>query len=218
MAMTQMSAPLFKTNRMDYETPRGGITIGGYVARRLHKTILLKQIPELLADDSARALAQIGLYAAAASTSFGPARYQPGSDAEGTVIESRDPETNALVMVTVGANLRFDYRVEMDGVGTLSGTETITGTTFGLRGLGMPAPTTFAFESATGNYHAKVVGLMTSELAPCLGAWKIRGYGSFDLSDDSGNRGSLMLERSGQIAVSISASDGCVVDLKERLV
>lgn len=216
--MAQRIAALFKTNRMDYETPRGGITIGGYVARRLHKTILLKPLPELLADDSARALAQIGLYAAAASTSFGPARYQPGSDAVGSVIGLRDPETNALVTVTVGANLRFDYRVEMDGVGRLSGAESIAGTTMGLRGLGMPAPTTFAFESATGNYHAKVVGLMTGELVPGFGMWKIRGQGSFDLSDDSGNRGNLTLERSGQIAVSINASDGRVVDWKEGLV
>jgi hypothetical protein len=31
---------------MEYETPREGITIGGYVARRLHKTVLLKTVAE----------------------------------------------------------------------------------------------------------------------------------------------------------------------------
>lgn len=215
--MTQISPPLLKTDRMRYETPHGGITIGGYVARRLHKTTLLKPVPELLADDAARALAQLGLYAAAASTSFGLARYQPDSDAAGTVIESRDPETDARVVVTVGSNLRFEFRVEMDGVGVLTGAEMITGTTVGWRGLGMPAPTTFAFRSERGGYRAEAKGLMTSELVPGFGTWKIRGYGSFELWDDSGNRGKLTLERSGRIAISIRASDGREVDLKEKL-
>ena len=74
-----MTTPLFSKTRMQYEMPREGITIGGYVARRLHKTSLLKPVPDFLKDDSARALAQIALYAAAASTSFGPAVYQPDS-------------------------------------------------------------------------------------------------------------------------------------------
>jgi hypothetical protein len=218
MVVEEMVAPLFKTDRMEYETPRGGITIGGYVARRLHKTILLKPIPELLADDPARALAQFGLYAAAASTSFGPAHYQPEGERVGAIIETTDPDTGARVIVTCEQELRFAYRVEMDGVGTLSGAETITGTTFGLRGLGMPAPTTFEFESATGSYRAKAVGLMTSELVPGFGTWKIRGHGTLDLTDNVGNRGKLSLERSGRIAVSIIASDGRGLDLKERMV
>ena len=165
-----MTAPLFSKTRMQYETPREGITIGGYVARRLHKTVLLKPVPDFLKDDSARALAQIALYAAAASTSFGPAMYQPDSDPEGAAFETRDPETNARVVVTYQGNLRFSYRVELDGVGTLSGVETITGTTVGLRGLGMPAPTTFKFAAAEGNYHANIMGIITSELAQ---AWAI---------------------------------------------
>jgi hypothetical protein len=203
---------------MQYETPPGGITIGGYVARRLHKTILLKPVPEFLAHDAARALAQLGLYAAAASTSFGPARYQPDSDAAGTVVESRDPDTDARVAVTVGANLRFDFRVEMDGIGVLTGAETITRTTVGLRGLGMPALTTFAFRAESGNYRAEVKGLMTSELAPGFGSWKIRGYGAFDLSDDAGNRGKVSLDRSGRVVVSVTSHDGRVVESSESLV
>jgi hypothetical protein len=213
-----MSVPLFSKTRMQYETPREGITIGGYVARRLHKTALLKSIPGLLCDDSARALAQIALYVAAASTSFGPAMYQPDSDAVGTVIETRDPETNARVVVTCEGNLRFSYRVEMDGVGVLSGEETITGTTVGLRGLGMPAPTTFAFAAEQGNYRADMMGIITSELAPGLGSWQIRGFGSLDLSDNAGNRGKLTLDRSGLVVVSLTAHDGKEVTLKERLV
>jgi hypothetical protein len=213
-----ITKPVFSETRMNYETPRGGITIGGYVARRLHKTILLKSVADLLKDDSARALAQIAIYAAAASTSFGPALYQPDWDSVGKVIETFDPETQARVVVTCEGNSRFSYRIDMKNIGILSGAETITGTTVGLRGLGMPAPTTFKFVSEQGDYRAEIVGLMTSELGPGLGRWKIRGFGSLDLSDSAGNRGRLTLDRSGLVFVSITSSDQRTIDVKERLV
>jgi hypothetical protein len=213
-----IAQPFFSEERMEYETPRGGITIGEYVARRLHKTTLLKLVADLLKDDSARALAQIGMYAAAASTSFGPALYQPKWDPPGKVIETTDPDTGAHVTVTCEGDLRFSYRIEMKDIGSLSGEETITGTTVGLRGLGMPAPTTFTFLSEQGDYRAKIIGLMTSELGPGLGRWKIRGFGSLDLSDNTGNRGRLTLDRSGQVFVSITSQDQRTIDVKERLV
>lgn len=213
-----IAKPVFSETRMNYETPRSGITIGGYVARRLHKTVLLKSVADLLQDDSARALAQIAIYAAAASTSFGPALYQPGWDSVGTVIETVDPETQARVTVTCEGNSRFSYRIEMKNVGVLSGVETISGTTVGLRGLGMPAPTTFKFVSEQGDYRAEIVGLMTSELGPGLGRWKIRGFGSLDLSDNAGHRGRLTLGRSGLVFVAVTSSDRRMIEVKERLV
>lgn len=213
-----IAKPVFSETRMNYETPRSGITIGGYVARRLHKTVLLKSVADLLQDDSARALAQIAIYAAAASTSFGPALYQPGWDSVGTVIETVDPETQARVTVTCEGNSRFSYRIEMKNVGVLSGVETISGTTVGLRGLGMPAPTTFKFVSEQGDYRAEIVGLMTSELGPGLGRWKIRGFGSLDLSDNAGHRGRLTLDRSGLVFVAVTSSDRRMIEVKERLV
>ena len=215
--MTQLQ-PVFSARRMEYETPRDGITIGGYIARRLHKTILLKSVPELLKNDSARALAQIAIYAAAASTSFGPAMYQPDGDPAGKVIETVDPETDAQVTVKCEGNLRFSYCVEMKNVGTLDGAEIIQGTTVGWRGLGMPAPTTFDFVAESIDYRAKMIGLITSELGPGLGRWKIRGYGALDVSDNLGNRGKLTLDRPGIIVVSISTVDGHSITLKERLV
>ena len=115
-------AAVFSEKRMEYETPRGGVTIGGYVARRLHKTSLLVPVPELIRTDRARVLAQVALYAAAASTSFGAAKYQPASDPVGAVIDTVDPETDARVTVTCEQRyLRYSYRVEMEGVGVLSG-------------------------------------------------------------------------------------------------
>ena len=213
-----ISTPVSSEDRMKYETPRGGITIGNYVARRLHKTKLLTPIPDLSASDPARALIQIALFAAAASTSFGPALYQPDSDPPGRVIETVDPETQARVTVACEGNLRFSYQIEMDGVGVLSGSEIIQGTTVGLRGLGMPAPTTFTFTSARGNYTAEITGMITSELAPRIGRWSIRGFGSLDLSDNQGNRGRLSLDRSGLVFVSVTARNGRTVEMKERLV
>ena len=213
-----LAQPIFSINRMAYETPREGITIGGYVARRLHKTVLLKPVPALLKQDSARALAQLGIYAMAASTSFGPALYQPAWEPAGKVIETIDPETDARVTVTCEDNLRFSYRIEMKNVGVLEGAETIKGTTVGLRGLGMPAPTTFQFSAEQSDYRAEMIGLITSELGPGLRHWSIRGYGSLDVSDNRGNRGRLTLDRSGMIVVSLSSFDGRSIALKERLV
>ena len=215
MALAQ---PIFSKNRMEYETPREGITIGGYVARRLHKTVLLKPVADLLKQDSVRALAQLGIYAAAASTSFGPALYQPDWDSVGQVIETIDPETQARVVVTCEGNSHFSYRVEMKNVDVLDGAETINGTTVGLRGLGMPAPTTFNFVAEQGDYQAKMIGLITSELGPGLGQWKIRGFGALDLSDNLGNHGRLTLDRSGSLMVAVTSSDGRTMELKERLV
>ncbi len=212
------TASVAPSHRMHYETPREGITIGGYLARRLHKTTLLKPVAELVRSEPARALAQLAIYAAAASTSFGPALYQPASDPDGRVIDTIDPETGARVVVTCEGNLRFSYRVDMPGVGILTGAETITGTTVGWRGLGMPAPTTFRFSAEQGDYAAEMTGLITSELGPGLRGWSIRGYGALDLSDNQGNRGRLSLDRSGWVMVGITTQAGSVLELKNKLV
>ncbi|HEY6042017.1 MAG TPA: hypothetical protein VIX58_07800 [Anaerolineae bacterium] len=209
--------PIFSNKRMSYETPSEGITIGGYIARRLHKTVLLQPVAKLLPENSAEALARIALYAAAASASFGPALYQPEGDRPGAVIETTDPETGARASVTCKGKLRFAYSVALDGVGTVTGEEKITGTTVGWRGLGMPAPSLFDFASDDGAYRAKLTGIITSELAPGLGRWRIRGYGTLDLADSAGNRGRLTLDRSGLASVFVTSHDGKQVQLRERL-
>jgi hypothetical protein len=214
MSITQ---PIFSNRRMRYETPPEGISIGGYIARRLHKTVLLQPVAKLLPENSAEALARIALYAAAASTSFGPAMYQPEDDRRGTVIETTDPETGAHVSVTCEGGLRFAYSVTLNDVGTLTGEEKITGTNVGWRCLGMPAPSLFDFVTEDGAYRAKLTGIITSELAPGLGRWRIRGYGTLDLADSAGNRGRLTLDRSGSASVSITASDGKQLQRQERL-
>ena len=70
-----------------YELPAAGITLLGYVVRRMHKTQWLMSIPALLAENkSDKALAQIAMYAVTSSASFGRAYYHPdvNSQCEGT--------------------------------------------------------------------------------------------------------------------------------------
>jgi hypothetical protein len=209
---------LFSERQMHYETPSGGTTIGGYVARRLHKTILLRDVPSLIPAQPTEALAQLGLFAAAGSTSFGPALYRPDSDRRGDIIQTADPETGARISVTYRGGLSYSYRIEMDGVGVLSGEETINGTTVGLHGLAMPAPSVFDFTYADGSYTAHLAGTITSELAPRIGTWRIRGYGQLILKDNQGNRGKLVLDRSGEVSIMIVAPNGDKFERTERLV
>ena len=85
---------------------------------------------------------------------------------------------------------------------TFKGSEEITGTTVGLRGLGMPAPSRFTFTS--GEYTAELTGIITSELALSLiGRTRIRAYGSLNFKDNLGNTGRLELKRDGSLTITI---------------
>jgi hypothetical protein len=88
---------------------------------------------------------------------------------------------------------------------TFIGSEEITGTTVGLRGLGMPAPSRFTFTS--GEYTAELSGIITSELALSLiGNTRIRAYGSLNFEDNAGNSGRLELMRSGNMHLTINGT------------
>jgi hypothetical protein len=84
------------------------------------------------------------------------------------------------------------------------GSEIITGTTVGLRGLGMPAPSKFTF--TCGGYTAEFEGLITSELALSIFRnTRIRAYGFLNIKDNKGNTGRLDLNRAGDIAIKINS-------------
>jgi hypothetical protein len=196
-----------------YELPEGGTSLLGYVVRRMHKTSLLLPVQDLLASgQTAETLAQIALYAAGASASFGSAFYQPELDPVGRTVTEIDPATGARVSATLeSASLpyRISYSAELPGGGLFTGCEEITGTQVGLRGLGMPAPSRFSFASAGGEYAAEIAGLVVSELAPgFLRPWRIRAYGTLDLHDNAGNTGTLSLNRNGQARVAVFGPDG----------
>ncbi|MCQ3936103.1 MAG: hypothetical protein DPW18_03530 [Chloroflexi bacterium] len=190
-----------------YELPPEGITLLGYIVRRMHKTEWLVQAANMLeAHETVNALEAVAMYAVASATSFGRAYYQPNFNNLGEAVSERDPVTGANVtakLISRSPAYRIAYSAEMNNGDIFEGAETILGTTIGLRGLGMPAPSTFTFRSKA--YAAELKGTLTSELALSLfGNTKIRGYGSLDFSDSASNKGHLDLNRQGYVTLRIN--------------
>ncbi len=208
--------------RATYETH--GTSLVRYLARRTAKTRLLLELRDLLPGDGrpgdpGRALAVFGVYCAAAAASFGHGYRQPSFDPSGTEIEERDLETGARVVARLdgrgpGSSLRLSVAADLEGIGRFEGREEILGTTVGLRGLGMPAPSRFAFTTVDplAPWSATAVGTVTAELAPSLRGTLVRGHGTLDLADDRGHRGTVTLSRDG----SIRAFDDRGTVLQER--
>lgn len=204
---------------MDYETPPGGVSLTSYIARRMHKTRLLMEMNTLSIPEK---LAQFAIYAAAAATSWGPARYQPRFDRPGTIIEQPDPETGALIHVEQlerNPHFQFNFKVEMPDGAQVKGQETILGTTVGLRGLGMPAPSFYEYVSADEHYHAIAQGIINSELVPgfLFTSTKVRGYGDLDVSDNQNHSGKLKLTRQAQMIVQITTEGKTVYNTQYQL-
>ncbi len=196
------------TDVMRYELPPEGISLLGYIVRRMHKTEILTKIPALLKNGQTKlALENIALYAVTSSTSFGRAYYQPKFNQVGESIEEKDPTTGARIRATLvssSPNYHITYTVAMPNGSVFLGSENITGTTIGLRGLGMPAPSKFNFKS--GEYSADLTGILTSELGLSLfGNTKIRAYGFLNFNDNAGNTGKLTLDRKKNIKITIDS-------------
>ncbi len=209
---------LIETTR--YELPPEGTSLLGYIVRRMHKTERLIPIPELLAEGkSTEALEHIALYTIAASASYGRAYYQPTFNATGETITEPDPVTGATVTATLESrspHYHITHEVNLPNGDQFQGRETITGTNVGLRGLGMPAPSHFTFTS--GNYHAKLTGTITSELAlSLLGRTRIRAYGFLNFEDNAGNSGKLELDRSGDINLYLNDLEPSIYSLPGTL-
>ena len=195
------------TETTRYELPPEGTSLLGYIVRRMHKTERLMPIPELLNEGkSPEVLERIALYTAAASASYGRAYYQPTFNATGENVSEPDPVTGATITATLESSsphYHITYEVNLPNGDQFQGSETITGTTVGLRGLGMPAPSRFTFTS--GDYHAKLTGTITSELVlSLLGRTRIRAYGFLNFEDNAGNSGKLELDRSGDIKLHLN--------------
>lgn len=190
-----------------YELPPEGITLLGYVIRRMHKTEwLVKASDALEQEETAAALEASAIYAIASATSFGRAYYQPQFNRAGEAIQENDPHTGAMVaakLESASPVYHITYNAVLNSGETFEGSEKILGTTIGLRGLGMPAPSKFIFKAA--GYEAEFTGTITSELALSLfGNTKIRAYGSLDFKDNAGNAGHLDLNRQGSVTLKIN--------------
>ena len=196
-----------QTDITRYELPPKGITLLGYVVRRMHKTHWFSPVSALITEGrTAEALAHIAMYAVTASTSFGRAYYQPIFNSTGDEISEPDPATGALVRAKLEAtapHYLISYSATMSDGSAFTGREEITGTTIGLRGLGMPAPSKFFFKS--GDYSAEITGILTSELALSLiGRTRIRAYGFLNFSDNANNTGKLSLDRNLRIVMEVN--------------
>jgi len=187
-----------------YELPPEGTSLLGYIVRRMHKTAWLAPVPELLSQEqSAKALEHIAIYTVVSSTSYGRAYYQPNFNATGDSVSEPDPVTGAEVTARLDSrspHYHISYDVIMPNSDVFQGKEEITGTTVGLRGLGMPAPSRFTFTS--GEYTVELTGIITSELAlSFIGRTRIRAYGSLNFKDNLGNTGRLELKRDGSLTI-----------------
>jgi hypothetical protein len=199
--------------RAAYETH--GVSLVRYLARRTAKTRLLLDLADALpgdgrAADPARALAVFGVFCAAAAASFGRGYRQPSFDATGTEIEEKDPETGARIVARLdgrgpGSRLRLSVAVELPGMARFVGREEILGTTVGVHGLGMPAPSVFELATVEplAPWSAQAIGTITAELAPRLAGTLVRGHGTLELRDDRGTTGEVELRRDGRIAARV---------------
>ena len=206
--------------RAAYETH--GTSLVRYVARRTAKTRLLMELAEWLPGDGGpvqpeRALAAFGAFCAAAAASFGRGYRQPSFDATGTEIVETDPETGARIVARLegrgpGSRIRLAVTADVPGIGRFDAREEITGTTVGLHGLGMPAPSTFEFESSEplASWSARAIGTITAELAPRLGGTLVRGHGSLELRDEQGARGTVELARSGRVVARVGEASATI--------
>ena len=189
-----------------YELPESGISLLGYVVRRMHKTAWLTEIPHLVrAGDLPLALAHVGVYSLVAATSYGKAHYQPRFDRDGDRVAEPDPETGADLEARVLATrprLAIRADVKMPDGATLTTSEEVLGTTVGLRGLGMPAPSIFSYRGE--GWSASADGTITSELSlSVFSGTRVRGYGELALADSFGNRGFATIDRDQRLVVEV---------------
>jgi hypothetical protein len=94
----------------------------------------------------------------------------------------------------------------------------------GLRGLGMPAPSTFAFEvDASGRraglaaWRGTARGTITTELAPSFSGSRVRAYGSLDLHGSDESRGRAEITRDGQVKIEVRDPFGALLRLNGLL-
>jgi len=216
--------------RAPYETH--DTTVLQYLARRAAKCRVLAPLETLLDEhraggpEYAGALAWFAYYVAAASTSYGSGYRQPRF-ADEQVVEECDRESGAQITVTnTGSRQSISAKVHavLPKLGSYESSERILGTTVGIRGLGMPAPSTFSLEVDGSGRAAGLVawrgtarGTITAELAPTLRGSRIRAYGSLDLHGSDGSHGRAEITREGLVRIQVSAPQGGIFGLDAPL-
>lgn len=216
--------------RATYET--GGTTFLQYLARRAAKSRILLPLGALLRSDRiggpefGGALVCFAYYCVAASTTYGRGYQQPAFTDE-QAVEERDLETGVVVRVTnTGGRREIAAKVSatLPKIGHFESSERVLGTTVGIRGLGMPAPSTFSLEVDASGHRAGLAawrgtarGTVVTELAPTLRGSRIRAYGALDLHGSDGSRGRAEITRDGLVRVEVRDPRGDTLGLNAPL-
>ena len=185
--------------------------------------------PVDLADggpEFAGALVCFAYYCVAASTTYGSGYQQPIFTDDLTV-EERDRETGVVVRATnTGGRREIAAKISatLPKIGLYESSERVLGTTVGIRGLGMPAPSTFAFDVDPSGRRAGLAawrgtarGTVVTELAPTLRGSRIRAYGALDLHGSDGSRGRAEITREGIVRVEVRDPRGSSLSLNAPL-
>lgn len=196
-----------------YELPPEGISLLGYVVRRLHKTELLASVPHLLSQGNVMsALLAIAHYTAASSVTFGKLYYEPRRDRPGTIRTENDPQTGAQVTAVLESSspdICLAYDVNLLSGGFFHGRETNSDASVSLRGWVHTVACQFQFHHPDPQYTATISGNILREIVPHLaGPWHIRAHGSLELTDSHGHTGRLILQRNGTANLLLSSPTG----------
>ena len=213
----RLAAPHFSPAgdaRATYET--SGTSFLQYLARRAAKSRILIPLATLLRSDRAGgpefagALVCFAYFCVAASTTYGSGYQQPNFTDE-QFVEELDRETGVAVRATnTGGRREIAAKISatLPKIGLYESSERVLGTTVGIRGLGMPAPSTFAFDVDPSGRRAGLAawrgtarGTVVTELAPTLRGSRIRAYGALDLHGSDGSRGRAEITREGLVRV-----------------
>ena len=200
-------------NFTQYELPPEGISLLGYVVRRMHKTELLGDVPRLLKEGQMMlALFGVAHYTAASSVTFGKLHYEPRRDRPGTVRTENDPHTGAKVTAVLESILPdtcLSYDVALPSGALYHGRETNTDASISLRGWVHTVTCQFQFEYPDPAYTATISGNIVREIVPHLaGPWHIRAHGALELQDNQGHVGRLILRRDATVNVIVNSADG----------
>ena len=198
---------------VQYELPPEGISLLGYVVRRMHKTQLLEDVSTMLAaKQTTQALYSVAHYTAAASVTFGKLYYEPRPDRLGSTHKENDPRTGASVsamLESIAPNMGLSCAVSLPGGAYFHGREISRDASASLRGWVNPTTCAFHFHHETPAYTAKIKGNITREIVPHVaGPWHMRAHGTLELQDSAGNVGRLILRRDATATVILTSVAG----------
>jgi hypothetical protein len=201
---------LVESSFIRYEFPPEGITTLGHVVRRMHKTVMLTEVEEMLsANQYVDAMSRLTTYALAAAVSFGQLFYEPGKDRIGSSVSEKDPDTGALVNATLMKMCpqeHYSYVVQMPDGSRFQGSEFSKEQNYSMTGWMLPVAVNYDYVSADETWMAKLSGQIFREIVPRLaGPWQIRATADLKMSDSTDLCGNAALSRDAKIMINVKS-------------